>query len=90
MTSNSDEALALYSAIVDQINAELRARGMSMKEFAALLQRPYDSSSSSKPRTLSRLLQMRSSAERKTARDPSLAEHSHSELGRLHKGLLHG
>ena len=47
MTSNSDEALALDSAIVDQINAELRARGMSMKEFAALLQRPYDLSSSS-------------------------------------------
>ncbi len=40
MTKEDD---ALQSAIIDQINAELGASGISMKQLAALLGKPYDS-----------------------------------------------
>ena len=40
MTKEDD---ALQSAIVDQINAELGAAGINMKQFAELLGKPYDS-----------------------------------------------
>ncbi len=40
MTKEDD---ALQSAIIDQINAELGASGINMKQFAAILGKPYDS-----------------------------------------------
>jgi hypothetical protein len=40
MTKEDD---ALQSAIIDQINAELGATSMTMKELAAAIGRPYDS-----------------------------------------------
>ncbi|MDT0211201.1 hypothetical protein [Curtobacterium sp. BRD11] len=40
MTNDDD---LLQAAIIDQINAELGAVGLSMKDFAKKLGRPYDS-----------------------------------------------
>ena len=40
MTKDDD---ALQAAIIDQINAELGAAGISMAQLSALLDRPYDS-----------------------------------------------
>lgn len=40
MTTEDD---ALQSAIIDQLNAELGASGMTMKKLAAAIGRPYDS-----------------------------------------------
>jgi lambda repressor-like predicted transcriptional regulator len=40
MTNDDD---LLQAAIIDQINAELGAAGISMKDFAKQLGRPYDS-----------------------------------------------
>ena len=40
MTKEDD---ALEAAIIDQINAELGAAGISMKQFAVMIGRPYDS-----------------------------------------------
>ena len=40
MTKEDD---AFQSAIIDQINAELGASGISMKQLAVILGKPYDS-----------------------------------------------
>ncbi|MGX9348117.1 hypothetical protein [Microbacterium sp. KNMS] len=40
MTNEDDQ---LQAAIIDQLNAELGAAGMSMKELAMAIGRPYDS-----------------------------------------------
>ena len=40
MTNEDDE---LLEAITDQLNAEIGAKGLSMRQFAEKLGRPYDS-----------------------------------------------
>lgn len=39
----TQEDAQLQDAIIDQINAEIGAAGLSMKQVAAMLDRPYDS-----------------------------------------------